>query len=149
MGEKNAVEKRDFFISYNEYSENWAEKIAQILVDNGYTVYIQMWDTLPGDDFIEKMNEFLENSRGFVAVVSHRYFNSENCKKEWRAAYNKNSTTNGEYQFFPFRVENADIPVLMQTIVYKNIYGTEDMENAVLQTVSKKPMRTKTTPIAP
>jgi hypothetical protein len=44
--------KQDFFVSYNRYGKAWAEWIAWISEESGYTVVIQAWDFRPGGNFV-------------------------------------------------------------------------------------------------
>lgn len=82
------MEQRDFFISYTKRDKPWAVWIADTLKANGYTSYCQALDIKPGDDFLEKMEEFLDNSANFIAVWSKGYSESRFCMREFRAAYN-------------------------------------------------------------
>ncbi|MBQ6206847.1 MAG: toll/interleukin-1 receptor domain-containing protein [Oscillospiraceae bacterium] len=83
------MEKRDFFISYTGRDEAWARWIAETLKDNGYTVYAQMLDIGPGDNFLDKMNEFLKNSGNFIAVWSEAYAKSRFCMTELQGAFHE------------------------------------------------------------
>lgn len=83
------MELRDFFISYTNSDEAWARWIADVLKSNGYTVYVQALDIKPGDSFLEKMEEFVENSANFIAVWSEAYSKSVYCMTEFRAAFHE------------------------------------------------------------
>ena len=80
------MEKRDFFISYTKADKAEAEWIAQTLIRYGYTVYIQTRDIAPGNNFMEKMERFLENAESFIAVWSRNYPRSDFAMMEFRAA---------------------------------------------------------------
>jgi tetratricopeptide (TPR) repeat protein len=143
MSDNTTMGKRDFFISYNKADKDLAKQIGKILADNGYSVHIQAWGIRPGNDFIKKMNEFLEDSKGFIAVVSRNYFDSPYCDIEWWTAFNKYVHTRGEYRFFAFRAEDVAMPELTQTTVYKDLFELEDIKDAVLKTVDEKPIPRK------
>jgi hypothetical protein len=53
----NAALKKDFFVSYNHKDEAAAEQIAAILESQGKSVIIQAWDCLPGDSFVQFMDD--------------------------------------------------------------------------------------------
>ena len=89
MAGVNGMEKRDFFISYTKTDKAWAVWIADVLKKNGYSVYVQALDIRPGDNFIEKMNEFLKNSDNFLAIWSKAYSQSRFCMTEFEAAFNE------------------------------------------------------------
>jgi hypothetical protein len=46
---------KHFFISYNKADKQWAEWIAWILEEAGYSVVIQAWDFRPGENFALRM----------------------------------------------------------------------------------------------
>ena len=80
------TKKRDFFISYNKDNKDWAKWIGGTLEENGYSVYLQAWDIAPGQDFIERMNDFLNYSKHYIAVYSRSFEKSEYCMKEFQTA---------------------------------------------------------------
>jgi len=67
------MNKKDFFVSYNKEDKDWAKWIAGTLEENGYTVYVQAWDINHGDDFIEQMSNFLENSKNYIPIISNHF----------------------------------------------------------------------------
>ncbi|MBQ6986514.1 MAG: toll/interleukin-1 receptor domain-containing protein [Oscillibacter sp.] len=83
------MEQRDFFISYTGADEAWAVWIAGVLKRNGYSAYVQALDIGPGDNFLEKMEDFVENSANFIAVWSKGYADSRYCMTEFRAAFHE------------------------------------------------------------
>lgn len=46
---------KDFFISYTGNDRPWAEWIAWVLEEAGYSVVIQAWDFRPGGNFVLDM----------------------------------------------------------------------------------------------
>ncbi len=75
----------DFLISYNSADATWAEWIAWVLEENGYTVTIQAWDFRPGGNFILDMQRAAQNCDGpsgpvfdhrTIAVLSENYLNA-------------------------------------------------------------------------
>lgn len=77
---------KDFFISYNGADEAWAVWIAWQLEAVGYTVVIQAWDFLPGEDFVLEMNRAMSESRHTIAVLSQNYFSARFTQREWTEA---------------------------------------------------------------
>lgn len=110
------MEKRDFFISYTQTDKAWAVWIANILKKKGYSVNIQSQDILPGDDFLDKMEEFLETSRNFIAVWSKQYAHSRFCMLEFRAAVIQ-YTNNQMGRFLIVRIDEYPVKRLISTIV--------------------------------
>ena len=63
----------DFFISYNSHDRPWAEWIAWILEEQKYTVTIQAWDFLVGDNCILEMDKAAAECDLTIAVLSEYY----------------------------------------------------------------------------
>ena len=88
------------------------------------------------------MNEFLENSQGFIAVASDDYFASPYCRIEFEAAFDKYLRSDGEYRFLSFRIADVKMPELTQTIVYGDLFGIADdeVEGMLLEKVDERPV---------
>lgn len=122
------MEQKDFFVSYNKDNKDWANWIAGTLEEHNYTVYLQAWDISPGDDFIARMNEFLELSKNYIAVWSNSFATSPYCKKEFQTAFNKQ--LNGSFALFlPIRVEDIPMDPLYHTTVHIDLFS-QDEESA-------------------
>ena len=67
------MELRNFFISYQQADRSWAEWIAWILEERGFTAYLQVWDFLPGENFALDMHRQIEHSERLIAVLSPAY----------------------------------------------------------------------------
>ena len=80
------LEERDFFISYNKYNKDWALWVYDVLREHNYTVYIQENDS--EGNFTEWIKKAMKASKGFLAIWSNEYRNSEWCQKEWELAHN-------------------------------------------------------------
>lgn len=126
------MEKKDYFISYNKTDKAWAKWIGGTLEENGYSVYLQAWDITPGNDFIERMNEFLEYSQNYIAVYSQAFCDSEYCMKEFQTAFNAHINKEIE-KFIPIRLENIKMGTLYKTTVYLDLFDlTEEKATKAL-----------------
>ena len=74
---------KDFFISYNKEDLAWAEWLAWILEEAGFSAVIQAWDFRPGRDFVLEMQNAATNSKKTIAVLSDHYLNAEFTQPEW------------------------------------------------------------------
>ena len=127
------MNKKDFFVSYNKDDKAWAKWIAGTLEENGYTVYLQAWDIVPGDDFIDQMNRFLEYSSNYIPIVSKNFLDSVYCKKELSTAFNE--CLNGAIdKFLPIRIENVLLGPIYKTTVYIDLFDIveSDAKKALL-----------------
>ena len=130
---------KDFFISYTSSDENMATWIAAVLEKEGYTTVIQAWDFNVGDNFVERMNDALINSKCLILVLSNAYFDSNWCRVEWISKLAEQVST-GERKILPIRIEPVNVTGLLSTIVYKDIYGKteEEAKTALLDAISIK-----------
>ena len=109
------MERRDFFVSYNNLNKPWAVWIARVLNENGYSTYSQ-WDIKPGESFLTKMNDFIEHSANFIAVWSEDYSNSGYCMMEWEAAVN--ALQKGLMGcLLPVKIDNSPVKPLYSVLV--------------------------------
>ncbi|MFZ1416640.1 MAG: toll/interleukin-1 receptor domain-containing protein, partial [Defluviicoccus sp.] len=115
--------KKDFFISYTGADVAWAEWVAWLLEDAGYTVLIQAWDFRPGQSFVRQMQEGSEGCARTLLVLSPRYFHSDFTAAEWEAAFVKDPA--GEGRLLPVRIEACAPPGLLARLIYVDLFGIE------------------------
>ena len=80
-------DRRDFFISYTQADRAWAEWIAWQLEAERYSTILQAWHFRPGDNFVLRMRDALEQADRTIAVVSPSYLASRYGTDEWAAAF--------------------------------------------------------------
>ena len=83
----NRAAMTDFFISYTQADRPWAEWIAKILEEAGYTYKIQAWDFRPGGNFVVEMQRAATGSDRTIAVLSPDYLRSLFAMAEWAVAF--------------------------------------------------------------
>jgi len=114
----------DFFVSYTAADQAWAEWIASELEAAGHTTVLQAWDFRPGEDFVRRMNQALEQSERVLAVLSPRYFASPYAADEWTAALVRDPQ--GRDRLLPVRIEPCDLPPLIASRVYIDLVGLDE-----------------------
>jgi hypothetical protein len=82
----------DFFISYTQDDEKWAEWIAQVLEGAEYSVIYQKRDFHAGENFVIEMDQGLASSDRVLAVLSPAYLASKYTPSEWGWAFAKDPT---------------------------------------------------------
>src|SRR6266700_3435059 len=75
----------DFFISYADEDQQWAEWIAWQLEEAGYTTFLQHRDVHPGSNFLLVIDEALSQARRVIAVLSPAYLSSRFTFSGWTA----------------------------------------------------------------
>ena len=119
-------EKFDFFISYTKADQQWAEWIAWILEDAEYKVILQAWDFRAGHNFISDMNSAIVNSDRIIAILSPNYLNASFTQPEWQAAFVRDPT--GILgTLVPIRVEECNLEGLLESVVYIDLVGQDEM----------------------
>ena len=102
------MSRKDFFISYNQADKDWAEWIAWILEEEGYSVIIQAWDFRPGENFVLEMHKAAINTEKTIALFSQCYLDAEYTHPEWSAAVEQDPK--GEKRkLIPFRVRECQL----------------------------------------
>src|SRR5882672_7993581 len=96
----------DFFISYNKADRQWAEWIAWQLEEAGYSVVIQAWDFLPGENFALNMHRAAQEVQRTIAVLSETYLSSLYTQPEWAAAFAQDPTSTRR-SLLPVRVREC------------------------------------------
>ncbi|MEM9486292.1 MAG: TIR domain-containing protein [Cyanobacteria bacterium P01_F01_bin.116] len=115
---------KDFFISYTGNDRNWAEWIAWILEEAGYTTVIQAWDFHPGGNFVLDMQKATEANRT-VAVLSSLYLDKPFTTAEWAAAFAQDPTSKVR-KLIPIRIEDCTPQGLLAPIVYVDIFNCDE-----------------------
>ncbi len=118
---------KDFFISYTKTDREWAEWIAWQLESVGYTTVLQVWDFLPGCNFILKMDQVLKETRRTIAIISTEYFKSLMGSSEWAAVFLKDPP-GGEFSLVPVRVCQCKPEGLLAAISYIDLHGLSEVE---------------------
>jgi TIR domain len=111
----------DFFISYSPADERWASWVAWQLETAGYRTLLQVWDFVPGTNFIDFMDRGVRDAAVVVAVLSRNYLKSRYGNMEWQAALR---TDPGK--LITVRVEDCPLEGLLSTITWVDLVGITD-----------------------
>lgn len=130
---------RDFFISYNSADRTWAEWIAWILEDAGYSVIIQAWDFRPGGNFVLDMQRAAQDAQKTIVVLSQDYLNAAYTQSEWAAAFTQDPSSS-KRKLIPIRVKDCKPDGILQAIVYVDLVGLAEQEasDAVLDALQER-----------
>jgi tetratricopeptide (TPR) repeat protein len=113
-----------FFVSYTGADQAWAEWIADQLETAGHPVVLQAWDFRPGENFVLRMNQALEQAGRVLAVLSPAYFGSAYATDEWTAALVRDPA--GRDRLLPVRIEPCALPPLISNRVYVDLVGLDE-----------------------
>jgi tetratricopeptide (TPR) repeat protein len=144
---------KDFFISYNKADKSWAEWIAWILEEAGYTTVIQAWDFRPGSNFLLDMDKATRESERTIIVLSPDFVTALYTQPEWAAAFARDPT--GEKGILiPVLVRECNLEGLLAQIVHIKLAGLDEAaaEKALLDGLKRdraKPTSKPSFPGAP
>jgi hypothetical protein len=117
---------KDFFISYTGNDLTWAEWVAWVLEEAGYSVVIQAWDFRVGGNFVLDMQKATEANRT-IAVLSSLYLQKPFPQSEWAAAFAQDPTSINR-KLIPVRVEDCNPTGLLGQIVYVDVFNCDETE---------------------
>ncbi len=117
----------DFFVSYNKDDVDWALWIAWQVEDAGYSVVIQAWDFLPGQDFARRMDETTRTVPRLLAVLSPHWLASDHVGAEWREYYRRDPGSD-KALILPVRVRPCEPRGLLGGHVYVDVIDTDESE---------------------
>jgi TIR domain/NACHT domain len=117
----------DFFVSYTQADQPWAEWIAWILEEAGYRVLVQAWDMVPGSNWTDRMDEGVQRSVRTIAVISGNYQQSVYGKAEWREAW-ASDPAGQQRKLVPIRVAGDWPPGLLRRVVGIDLVGLPEAD---------------------
>jgi tetratricopeptide (TPR) repeat protein len=124
----DAIEQRDFFISFNGADLAYAEAIDAALKNAGFTTYFHHIDLLPGGNIPKWMDDALMNSGQMLALYSPEYVADEAVYSEAeRYARFWQDSRGAKFKIIPVVLRDVKFTPLMG--VYKRI-GAKGMTPA-------------------
>jgi TIR domain-containing protein len=107
----------DFFVSYTSADRKWAEWIAYVLEEEGFSVIIQTWDFHPGSNFVLEMQKAATEADRTIMVLSADYLKSQFTSPEWAAAF-EDDPQGFERKLIPIMVRRRSPPGLLASLVH-------------------------------
>ncbi|WP_222271005.1 FxSxx-COOH system tetratricopeptide repeat protein [Modestobacter marinus] len=114
----------DFFISHAGRDTAWAEWLAWQLQEAGYAVELDVWDWVPGQDFVARMEAALERADRLLAVCTEAYFSSAFGGAELRAAFAGSAAEEG--RIVPVLVEPVTLPSLYAPLIHLDLTDLDE-----------------------
>ena len=122
MGEDASGARWDFFVSYTQADQAWAEWIAWQLEEDSYRVLIQAWDMVPGGNWTHRMQQGVREASRTVAVLSAAYVESVFATAEWEAAW-RGDPLGEQRKLLIFRIAECERPGLLAGVVSVDLFG--------------------------
>jgi TIR domain-containing protein/helix-turn-helix protein len=99
----------DFFVSYSAPDREWAEWIAYQLTEAGYSVELDAWDWMPGDNYIVKMQQAIARADRIIAVLSSSYFEPSPVIAEEQELILQATHGESGSKVIPVRVDSSEL----------------------------------------
>lgn len=115
----------DFFISYTGVDKKWAEWIAYILEEAGFSTILQAWDFRPGSNFVLEMQEASSAAERTIMVLSPDYLKSGMAAAEWASAFARDPQ-GLDRRVVPIMVRSCKLEGLLTAIVQIRIVGMDE-----------------------
>lgn len=112
----------DFFISYTDGDVDWAEWVAMVLEQAGYSVVVRTLDFSSGS-FIVDMEDAVRRADYLLPMISPRYASSKYGLLEW-AAYAHDDPA----KIIPVQVEEASGRSLLQSFNRIRLFGRSEAD---------------------
>jgi hypothetical protein len=117
----------DFFVSYTQADRVWAEWIAWELEGDGYRVLIQAWDMVAGANWVNSMQEGVQQSARMIAVLSPEYLRSTFGAAEWQAAW-RDDPLGEQHRLVVLRVAECERSGLLGSVVAADLFGLAEVQ---------------------
>ena len=141
---------KDFFISYNQADRQWAEWIAWVLEEEGYSTVLQAWDFRPGCNFPLEMDKAIKDTERTILVLSQKFLDSDFTAPEWAAAFVQDSKGD-KCKLLPIKVGDCIPKGLLAPISQINLIGLNqgDAKRVILAGASLERGKPKSQPHFP
>jgi tetratricopeptide (TPR) repeat protein len=118
-------EQYDFFLSRRGGVAGIAREVADLLIDNGYRVFVQDYDIPLAGNLILEMHDGIKNSRDLIVLFTRDYEESHYTRAEFSSFTAQNSETR---RIIIFRCDDAPLSGLFAPHVYQDLVGISDPE---------------------
>ena len=107
---------KDFFVSYSSADHPWAEWIAWVLEEVGYTTVLEAWDVRPGHNLVLEMNRAAQEAKQTLALLSPAYLAAPSTQAQWAVAFQQDPT-GWSGRLIPVRIAACEVAGLLGSIV--------------------------------
>jgi TIR domain-containing protein len=102
----------DVFISHKSEHKPWVEWLARALKTCGHSVFLDKWNLVPGNNWVEGLHRGIESSRAAVLVATPEVVNSGWVRQEY-VALQRRRQANPDFRLVPIAFgELPNLPFL-------------------------------------
>jgi len=130
----------DFFISNSSADNQWAEWIARLLEQEGYSTFCGSRDLMPGVNLVSLIQEYAEKADNFIIVLSPSYFASTFNQIEVSAILRRGE---GNNFVIPVKVAEVQLTGNFSNLSYINLCNVDEAhaKEALLKAAKGKSKR--------
>jgi tetratricopeptide (TPR) repeat protein len=144
-----AEEHYDFFMSRRGSVANIAREVAEVLVENGYKVFVQDYDIAITGNFIEEMHEAIKNSRDLIVLFTSDYETSPYTRMEFTSFEANAAQSREQRRMVILRCDEAPLLGLFAPHVYQDLVGVSNAEDRKSRILAAVEGRSQTIPPPP
>ncbi|UCH96381.1 MAG: HEAT repeat domain-containing protein [Candidatus Aminicenantes bacterium] len=119
--------KADFFITYHHNDELAARWIAGVLKEVPFSILMDSWDFLPGQNPIEKVEHMTTISNSVLVLISERFIQEVGDAVSWKAVIEKFSS-GGTKAVMLLRIDSCEVEKVLGAVIYTNLFGMKEAE---------------------
>jgi tetratricopeptide (TPR) repeat protein len=121
-------ERYDFFLSRRGSVAAIAREVTDVLIEKGYSVFVQDYDIPLTANFMEEMHECIKNARDLVVLFTRDYEQSPYTRMEF-TSFEANAAQSTEHRrMVILRCDDAPLLGLFAPHVYQDLVGIGDAE---------------------
>ena len=119
----------DFYISYAGKDRLWAEWVGSALKSAGYTIELDVWDWLPGDNIILAREAALRRADRVLALCSVAYFGGGFTEQDWTTVMAaQHGKSNRLIPVWIEDLERRQLPDLLRSVQPIKLFGVPEPE---------------------
>jgi len=116
----------DYFVSFGGPDEAWADWVAYVLEDEGFSVLVQSRDMLPGQNIVHQ-TQLGVLAKHTIMIMSPDYFGRDFPEAEWAAGFFQDPAGLAR-KLVPVMVRRCEPPGLLAPIAYIQLVGKGEDE---------------------
>jgi hypothetical protein len=137
----------DVFVCHSSHDKEFVRKLAAALKNQGFKVWLDEFEMLPGDSLYDKIQQGIRKSSWFIIVLSPHSVKSKWCRRELHAALEQEFDRKRVY-VVPVFFKQCRLPEFLKEKVYARCDG-ENYENGLQQLVNRLKKKTEGAKVRP
>lgn len=119
--------KTDFFITYHHSDELAARWIAAVLKEVPFSMFMESWDFLPGQNTGERIEHMTAFSRCALVLLSDRFLQAGVDAVSWQMVM-ETFSGGGTKAVILLRIDSCNVEKVLGSVTYTNLFGMKETE---------------------